>query len=139
MSDFNGMALYEIDEIRSALENYRTTYNKVNQKFKDKASVAEEKYTPTRWGKFWHGNTLKDYHSNDNNWENWYCWLYDRGFITLTEKELDLVRVVNSSYRFYMDRFETEYSQVKDLFNGGKACYLSPMQSRMVNEFKEKK
>ena len=138
MSEFLGMALYKEEEIRSALDNFREVYNKVNKMFKDKISVAENNYTPTRWGRFWYGATLKDYYRGNNNWQTYYSWLEEGGFITFTEEELVLVFKVNTSCRFYMDKFETEYRQVKDLFNGGKDVYLNPQQARMVNKFKEK-
>ena len=146
MSEFNGMALYEEDEIRSALANYREAYNLVIDMLQAKVDKANEAYKPNKLQKFLRGGaTLSKYYLNSDTWDSYHCWLHNKGLISFDEKEIEVLAVVDGPchwrghLQITLRYWETEYNQIRHLFNGGKQCYLSPTQARMVNKFKEKK
>jgi len=136
--EFKGMALYNKDEIGSALEEYRTSINEVKAIIRGKVAQAELDWKPTRWQKLWGVKTLKQYWQSDTMWRGYWNFLYKDGIISFNEYELEMLRYLEGSYfSMRLDTWLNEYNQIKNLFNGGKECYLNPNQAAFVNRFKK--
>lgn len=138
MSEFTGMALYTKEEIGCALESYKKEIDWANNLLKDKICEAESKFKPTIWDKLFGNESLKDKQPTFTRYKDW---LYGEGYITFTEDERKRIDTLNRFYNMYclggwLD--EDEYWQVKNLYNGGKDCYLNPNQAAFVNRFKNK-
>lgn len=133
MSDFTGMALYNKDEIKSALSNYSDGLGDAQLLLANLILDAETNFTPTWWDSLWKINTLKaKYKQNSpSNW-SYSSWLHVRGYVNLTAHE-ELEDYLGWSCR--LDRWKDEFDQITNLTSGGKDCYLNPIQSEFVNKF----
>jgi hypothetical protein len=136
MTDFRGMAVYNVDEIRSALERYETAIGAVEIIIQEKVKQAELEWQPTWWQKIRGVKTLREEFQNKDNWwsYNRYLDMYD--YIKFNEEQLLLLRYLEYSWASYSG-WEGEYIEIKALFNGGKECYLNPSQAAFVNTFKK--
>ena len=143
--EFKGMALYSVDEIGSALEEYRSSINEVKAIIREKVAQAELDWKPTWWNKLWGVKTLEQHWKNDKMWEGlimqgYWSFLYSNDFITFNEDELSkLIYVDGKEFSMELSYWLSEYYQIKALFNGGKECYLNPNQAAFVNKFKMEK
>jgi hypothetical protein len=136
--EFKGMALYNIDEIRSALEEYRTSINEVKAIIRGKVAQAELDWKPSRWQKLWGIKTLEQYWKSDTMWRGYWSFICTESLITFKEYEWEMLRYVDGDYfTMRLDNWLTEYNQIKSLFKGGKECYLNPNQAAFVNKFKK--
>lgn len=139
MADFLGMALYTKEEIGSALDNYRLRVNTARGIVRKQVALAESEYQPSWWYKLWRELTLFEKYTSERYFmDTYHGWLHDNKYITFSkEDESSFYDIDRKGWgNFYMSLWETEYNQVKDLFNGGKDCYLNPTQCRFVNKFK---
>lgn len=136
--EFKGMALYNIDEIGSALEEYRTSINEMEAIIREKVAQAELDWKPTRWQRLWGVKTLEEYWGCSDSWRSYYNFLYKEVLITFSVDEFNMMEHIDGKY-FCMNlgNWLTEYNQIKNLFNGGKECYLNPNQAEFVNKFKK--
>ena len=138
MSEFTGMALYTKDEIGRALKSYAKEVHWADNLLQTKTKFAEDNFKPSWWQKLFK-ITLKDTHMD--SWKTYYEHLYDKGYYTFSEEEFKRIKYLNAYKNFYYFgnwRFEDECEQVKNLYDGGKDCYLNPNQSAFVNEWKNK-
>jgi len=133
MSNFTGMALYTKEEIGKALKNIDSLSNKYEKI--EALAVQKTKETDAsfkRWGFLW---TIKrtaydDLVSAASIYGYYYYkrqWLLDNGYIDVNQ---------GLGIRNHCDSWSSTPSQVKNLYNGGKDCYLNPDQARFVNEYK---
>lgn len=136
--EFKGMALYNIDEIRSALEEYRTSISEVEAIIREKVAQAELDWKPTWWQKLWGVKTLEEYWGCSDSWRSYYNFLYEEVLITFSIDEFNMIEYIGGEYFcMNLDNWSSEYNQIKNLFNGGKECYLNPNQAAFVNKFKK--
>ena len=135
--EFKGMALYNVDEIRSALEEYRTYINEVKAIIRGKIVQAELDWKPTWWQKLWGVKTLKKVYIRQTFHWGYEYFLIQYKFITFNEEEEALLEIVGAIGYMDFPLWSSEYNQIKNLFNGGKECYLNPNQAAFVNKFKK--
>lgn len=136
MSEFTGMALYTKEEIGRALEAYKKELEWGNNTLNHKIFEAESKFKPTILDKLFGNKSLKDKKPTFTRYKDW---LYHDGYLVFTQDEHKRIDNLNKFYNMYclgVWLFEDEYNQVKNLYNGGKDCYLNPNQARFVNEYK---
>tara|TARA_R110000851_G_scaffold138674_1_gene275452 strand:- start:48 stop:470 length:423 start_codon:yes stop_codon:yes gene_type:complete len=134
MSDFKGMSLYTKEEISKALNNRESLSNKYKKI--GASAVKKTKETDTsfkRWGFLWtvkrtaYDDLISDCHMVYGHYYYIGNWLFAEGYIDVNQKQ---------GIRDHCDSWLTSPSQVKNLYNGGKDCYLNPDQARFVNEYK---
>ena len=67
--------------------------------------------------------------------------LFKKGHISFTDLELKRIESLNAYKNFYclgIWIFNNQYLEIKNLFNGGKDCYLNPSQAKFINSYKNK-
>jgi len=134
MSDFNGMALYKEEEIRTSLNNNKKLHNHFNKLLKDAIKLTKSVDTSyRRLGFLW---TVKRTAYEDMEVDCSFLygkylymsdWLVDNKYLTEKDRE---------GIKQHVRCFEGEYYQIKHLFNGGKDVYLNPNQAKFVNIYK---
>jgi hypothetical protein len=135
--EFKGMALYGVEEIGSALEEYRTSVNEVKAIIREKVAQAELDWKPTWWQKLWGVKTLEQYWKSNTMWQGYWGFLDSEGFVTFNEDEVSKLTYVDGrDFNMVFYYWSSEYNQIKNLYNGGKECYLNPNQAAFVNKFK---
>lgn len=142
---FNGAALYTKDEISKALDAYDKAV-KVREDFIDnKVKLAEGKFIPSWWDKLHKIKTLKDkyrrwLHGGSFRWTSYHGWCNDNNLLDFSEEDgawLEELSLYEYTYTKFNQWVYTNISEeVKDLYNGGKDCYLNPDQAHFVNKFK---
>lgn len=147
MTNFTGAALYTKEEIGKALDNYAIKIDLAEEILKRKVLEAEIGYEPSVWDRLRFIKTLKEkYEANVKSdpfrgFLSYEGWLMCRGYMTLTKQQSDL----SQSLQYFVIQYAfspewlhmKEYNQVKNLYNGGKDCYLNPEQAEFVNRFKK--
>lgn len=142
--EFTGMALYTKEEIGRALEAYDQTVAHPKDLVSAKIKQAELDFEPTWLGKLLGVKTLVDmYKKSDARRSISYDrFVLESKFVSFTEDEVELLDKY-SDKKLFCHKYENwvygnEYWQVKNLYNGGKDCYLNPNQAAFVNRFKNK-
>ena len=134
MSVFNGAALYTKAEIGRALDNRKllnSKYSKI-EKLAIKATQSVD-VSYKKFGFLWtvsksdYDNLLSscDFMFGSYLWRH--KWLEDEGYITKWQSE-----GINNHCLWYTG----ELRDIKNLYNGGKSCYLNPKQAEFVNYYK---
>lgn len=139
MSSFTRAALYTKEEIKSALDYYKTEVSWAEGLIKVKVTEAEAKFTPSLWDKIAGHKTLSD--RLNNMFMTYEEELFRKGYISFTDLELKRIESLNAYENFYclgVWIFDKQYSEIKSLFNGGKDCYLNPLQAEFINRYKHK-
>lgn len=139
MSEFMGMAIYTKEDIGCALKNYKTNHAKAEYILKDAVTRAELNYKPTWMDRVLYRATdlYKKYQSADQ-YDNYEFWLQSKGLLKFSEVDSKFIGIFIHSYFFHLDLSNcgNEYNQIRNLYNGGKDCYLNPRQASFVNRFK---
>lgn len=140
--NFEGMALYTEAEIRSALDNYCIGYDKACEALNSLIDAIESvEYKPSFLYRLF---GVKDLVSRYTFWDEYVVqyrfieWCKKKGYISVPKDYYDIVDPFTPWYTWFKLVKSDEYTQVKNLFNGGKDCYLNPNQAAFVNKYKEK-
>ena len=139
MSEFMGAALYTKEEIGKALKAYNKEVTWADKLLQEKTKYAESRFKPSFWDKVSGNTTL--YKKMDNMFMTYAEELFYRDWIEFTDEEYSRLDELNAYYNMsYLGSWEYErsYLQVKNLYNGGKDCYLNPDQASFVNKYKTK-
>lgn len=137
MGNFTGAALYTEDEIRKALHSYEKEVEWADNLLKSKVTYAESRFKPSLWDKIVGNTTLEK--KTANMFMTKEEQLYRFGWMELTKEEYKRLDDLNRYDKFnYLGvwLYQQEYLEIKNLFNGGKDCYLNPSQAAFVNKYK---
>ena len=137
MSVFNGAALYTKAEIGKALDNRKalnTKYIRIEQVAMENTMLVDKSYK--RLGFLWtvrksdYENMMSDCDFMFGSYLYLHKWLLAKGYINQAESD----GIHNHSHCF-----SSKVKAIKNLYNGGKDCYLNPEQAQFVNYYKDVK